>query len=1757
MGQVESTGASHLASNGRSSPHSQGRSPPRGPDSTASKSSTKRASVVNRKPTASKKSPSHTAWKASAARDGRSRAFSRTIIDTARHHAGSHALNHHTPNRRSIAHNANSRKGRKHISESASRHPQPVIRRQRRNSAGTSSSIGTDGSVPVITITDHSDDETDIDFDPTQLQHKAGQVNRTSTPKVKREDMDLSLSRHESSSVGGKSASKKKSISPSKAEKAKSKEEKRSRKKSANSSSVSVASTSSGQSKSSKKVSKASRKSSAEVRRKRGLFSKADPKSEAANKWQDIVDEFETSLEDQASEKPTKTKKEQQRVNKLGNLEQYENVRQVFNKSMPLPMQMAPPGARVEDIEGETASETSSYSWNLMTPMQRASAASQSHQSSAQSQSQMRTSSMQSGRLASTGQMQTQSGSAAAMQSSRASGGRSASTSQSASRAQNGSASAAGAMMASAKNQVAKRQSTSRGGMSSAGAKRSVTAEHSVTEERREVVQSRAAAAAAKYGRREKGVKFRQSEVDLKASVIVDDAVQRALRFLYGQRRKSRAGSSSSNSRLNSSSQHQSSQVASSIMKSSHIERNIVEHIEHRRSSAKKIADKKASSSSLRPIPLSGQQGKERSHSMRPLPLSGKTNSEDLSGLYDLVIQPHGKDEENTPMDKTRRFDYPTPRSDTNSNTTTNIHVYHNENLPPPFPAYVPKADNRSDIRKGMVDPPTITRGTITRVFHELENQNTIPASSLLAQLRSMDTPPVEYSTNTWPLSKPVISLNDTAGTSFTDTSLPSYTINYNTLPSQGNLASYTGQWHSQHSLQDYPSGESTPSPTRIDLRMNTGQLVRSLPLSLPPSYVNMTPQMYPRQEIDDISQTLSLPVITEDDEYRAYSNEPIIVADLLDREEPIYTAKGRQPAVHMNKNQVLNFYLFNQQKPEPGMPKITYAAQEIETNFGGEQQQLVNVYLNEDEAKDMISEGVQVYQPEEPVVPDHREYTIYHKQTQTPDIPKPKKSPSTPKRIERQKERIIKHILPKKAPERPVSPVVHRETHHYITKERHVEKLPPIPPATSENCMQTEMSGRDWDDEVDAMNRALTGAERRALEAEQAVNEMHASNAAIDSVVREMEEVVRDQESQPPSPTREIPITMRPSPERAILDIVERKYEPQVIVPVKKEESEPEESDEEETYEWTEIEEKEQRLSMAIFEEIEFNLTRSQGGQTSTQTGKASELVPWLFPDKYEAIVDRRRQKVTQVKDIHKEGGHVKVQSGATPAALESGSTYGTLLETDLLSGEGKRSGPDILEERGVQSWSEHSKSTGGDGGQGVHKSELITTINDSSFDSSPTSGRYRTVYERQVSSPTPKQDASDTGKKGSKQTESYITVTRDNGPVSHKEHSSARMTEVGGHNQATGRDTGGSGMSSKKTITTYTRLKSPPTGDQHSTTYIRGPGSKDKVTKSEIHTTTYTRPVKDEHIITSTNSSGYSSSDNTSQLRIDKLHSFEMPGIDSAVRDKKHFKTETDIRLSRPVASQDYSTRTSEKSKRFVSRFDPGNIYFTVPQWTPVESSELLFNMSKDSDEADGKRDHDNDSLPDTLPGVEAEHIKRRSVATKSEGQQLPPKVHSEIVLDEEGNRMKVTTTEQKMIKTVDYIPEAGGSAKQKQTTEEMGEESFVEVDLTTEHFESTEVDNDDDNDNGNVGDSERKKPIQLPEVVSETSIVYKHIEYDDQEKSMRVPDEADNRAGLERQYLYDMNTATLRPVKIKDTKSGEMLMQYSIGDTMVTEL
>lgn len=100
---------------------------------------------------------------------------------------------------------------------------------------------------------------------------------------------------------------------------------------------------------------------------------------------------------------------------------------------------------------------------------------------------------------------------------------------------------------------------------------------------------------------------------------------------------------------------------------------------------------------------------------------------------------------------------------------------------------------------------------------------------------------------------------------------------------------------------------------------------------------------------------------------------------------------------------------------------------------------------------------------------------------------------------------------------------------------------------------------------------------------------------------------------------------------------------EPEPLVVQAREEL-PQEEPEEEILETTVVEEKQQRIEMTIREDLEFSLQRSRGtAKAVTGSTDESKIEPWWIPDAFEAFVERKRQKITQTRDVENKDDHSK----------------------------------------------------------------------------------------------------------------------------------------------------------------------------------------------------------------------------------------------------------------------------------------------------------------------------------------------------------------------------------------------------------------------------------------------------------------------------------------------------------------------------------
>ena len=215
--------------------------------------------------------------------------------------------------------------------------------------------------------------------------------------------------------------------------------------------------------------------------------------------------------------------------------------------------------------------------------------------------------------------------------------------------------------------------------------------------------------------------------------------------------------------------------------------------------------------------------------------------------------------------------------------------------------------------------------------------------------------------------------------------------------------------------------------------------------------------------------------------------------------------------------------------------------------------------------------------------------------------------------------------------------PPVRREKTHYITRQRDVEKLTSPTTKQRNKYIQT-----DSEEHVPPKP-----AERRKPKPSRVTEETVIVKPSI-TETRETE-MVGDVFADRRQILSEEPETPAVLTTRSLVSALKE--------PVQEE-------SEEETLETTVVEEKEQRIEMTIREDLEFSLQRSRGTATAV-TGSTDDgrIEPWWIPDKFEAFVERKRQKITQTKDTENKDDHSKridiEDSARKDSARSSPETY------------------------------------------------------------------------------------------------------------------------------------------------------------------------------------------------------------------------------------------------------------------------------------------------------------------------------------------------------------------------------------------------------------------------------------------------------------------------------------------------------------------
>lgn len=610
--------------------------------------------------------------------------------------------------------------------------------------------------------------------------------------------------------------------------------------------------------------------------------------------------------------------------------------------------------------------------------------------------------------------------------------------------------------------------------------------------------------------------------------------------------------------------------------------------------------------------------------------------------------------------------------------------------------SYQDDNDYETEARENGFNPPTLTKGMVTKIIHKLDEDVHKLASlrdkKAKASKRSqLDMSIVQendnYVTNTWPRHE------NTDRVERTEVSTIGAAL-YSTLPNdrpekekEHQPSSYTTYLPSLHASENSTSNISPQSYTEKTLsssqhheELARNQKHQEVPVNVDHArfttyhgqHLKIQPKNDKHMFLNVEDQGRSFAVYDQEpleqkkaSTYGAFSNEQMIIADLTDDKfeksmEPKslrenYKVKkvgqlfGTQPDVSMNKQQTLNLFLFNQSKSgdeteKADSPQMTYMARNVEYSNNGKKKQQTDLYVNEEALSDSDVEL--------------RQYLIHHKQTQTPNV-----APEKPKSRSKKKKDKQYIIVQQSPPPRPSKK--HIETTHYITQEREIERVPPQR-QMREMCIQTDEKEPV---QIQYLQQPQYTVETMAVPEKQehllrqnVVEQSSFISRPIITQSRHMEK----HNYEPPSPTpsspavseKTIPIMVQPSFSEQYMEKLENEYYDQHdIVPVEvsgnMELAVKSDDDETVILETTEVEEKEQRIAMAIFEEVEFSAKRTEGGKTVNVVEGSSEIPAFWEPDKFEAVVDRKKKKMTQVKETNQEheGKRTKHPSMFLPA--------------------------------------------------------------------------------------------------------------------------------------------------------------------------------------------------------------------------------------------------------------------------------------------------------------------------------------------------------------------------------------------------------------------------------------------------------------------------------------------------------------------------
>ncbi len=714
---------------------------------------------------------------------------------------------------------------------------------------------------------------------------------------------------------------------------------------------------------------------------------------------------------------------------------------------------------------------------------------------------------------------------------------------------------------------------------------------------------------------------------------------------------------------------------------------------------------------------------------------------------------------------------------------------------------------------------------------------------------------------------------------------------------------------------------------------------------------------------------------------------------------------------------------------------------------------------------------------------------------------------------------------------------------------------------------------------------------------------------------VTETRDIVREMmgvQEEPPEPEfkgREVPIDLTTCAEDNIVEIIDRFNEPPAVPDEESSESEME------IIETVEIEEREQRLSMAIFEEVEFTMERTKGGHTEVITGKGSDLLPFEFPGRYEATVDRRKQKCLQVKETHKGGSHryeydTNVHNGLpAPGAREAiempevNSHHYDDPEVVDHHFDDPEVGDHHFDDREVSGHHFDDPEVGNhhiddrEVGDRHFDNELHSAHTERPFDIEPTDNvdhlteqteklNLTTPHTRNLSNDTPGH---------------YIThhVL----PVRHTSMRGKAMPKGGGEvvreEKWVVRESRGK---PSRAIQGYSVLPTPYSPRRPVPVTIgssSGYSSSDTAVSSSFQqqvTSSLQHQQQEVHPQQQGEGEGYSPSTSAGRR--------PLYTADSDTEESRIYTSELkDINLTPqgPSPRESVDLTAEQTDEIFFSRYDPENIYFRVPQWRDIDSKKKY---SKSRHHVDIEKVdtvvQEGYECPDSLPmplskkkeksveksKMEQKYFETPQMEVKSGGidvtdtsQSSPdaPKLRTRVVRDADGNLVKITEVEKTVTKTEEYLedePKADGG----RLAEEMRGGEYLEMNVSQitegQRYEQEVTEEEVCQITGALesgeepqGGGEEEEELHLypvgPEVMSETTVALQPVEYDIQTRSLPLRDDPACNGLLpreydvqtrslplqddpgnnlhEQQYLYDMRTATLEPLIIRDAKSG----------------